>query len=86
VSVEGHFVWVWLDGDLSRVLWAVAHAATELLTSGPLERIKACVGCRWLFLDRSKNRSRRWCTMEECGTHEKVRRYLERRAARRKGA
>jgi predicted RNA-binding Zn ribbon-like protein len=36
---------------------------------------------RWLFVDESRNRSRRWCTMEECGTHEKVHRYLERRAA-----
>jgi hypothetical protein len=43
-----------------------------------------CCGCRWLFVDESRNMSRRWCTMEECGTHEKVRRYLERRAARRK--
>lgn len=86
VPVEGRFTWKWLDSDLSKVLWPVAHAATELLTSGPLDRIKACVGCRWLFLDQSKNRSRRWCTMEECGTHEKVRRYLERRAAKRKKA
>jgi len=85
VPVEGRFAWEWLDGDLSRVLWSIAHAATELLTSGPLDRIKTCVGCWWLFLDQSKNRSRRWCTMEECGTHEKVRRYLERRAANRKG-
>jgi predicted RNA-binding Zn ribbon-like protein len=82
-SDEG-FVWEWPDeGDLAGVLWPVVHAATELLTSGPLDRVKACAGCHWLFVDESKNRSRRWCTMEECGTHEKVRRYLERRAARR---
>lgn len=79
------FAWEWPDeGDLDGVLWPVVHAATELLTSGPLDRVKACAGCRWLFIDESRNRSRRWCTMEECGTHEKVRRYLERRAARRK--
>jgi len=82
---EGSFVWEWPDdGDLAGVLWPVVHAATELLTSGPLDRVKACAGCRWLFVDESRNKSRRWCTMEECGTHEKVRRYLERRAARRK--
>ena len=81
---NGGFVWEWPDeGDLAGVLWPVIHAATELLTSGPLDRVKACAGCHWLFVDESKNRSRRWCTMEECGTHEKVRRYLERRAARR---
>lgn len=84
VRDEGGFVWEWSDdGDLALVLWPVVHAATELLTSGPLDRVKACAACRWLFVDESRNRSRRWCTMEECGTHEKVRRYLERRAARR---
>jgi predicted RNA-binding Zn ribbon-like protein len=84
VPGEGGFVWEWSDDrDLARVLWPVVHAATELLTSGPLDRVKACAACRWLFVDESRNRSRRWCTMEECGTHEKVRRYLERRAARR---
>jgi predicted RNA-binding Zn ribbon-like protein len=82
---EGSFIWEWPDDtDLAGVLWPVVHAATELLTSGPLDRVKACAACRWLFVDESKNRSRRWCTMEVCGTHEKVRRYLERRAAKRK--
>ena len=84
---EEGFVWEWPDeGDLDGVLWPVVHAATELLTSGPLDRVKGCAACRWLFVDESRNRSRRWCTMEECGTHEKVRRYLERRAARRERA
>jgi hypothetical protein len=40
-------------------------------------------GCRWLFLGASRTRSRRWCTMEVCGTHEKMRRYVAKRAARR---
>jgi predicted RNA-binding Zn ribbon-like protein len=51
----------------------------ELLTAGPLDRLKLCGGCRWLFLDRSKNRSRRWCSMEHCGTAAKMRRYTGRR-------
>ena len=85
VPGEEGFVWEWPDeDDLDGVLWPVVHAAIELLVSGPLDRVKACAGCRWLFVDESRNKSRRWCTMEECGTHEKVRRYLERRAARRK--
>jgi predicted RNA-binding Zn ribbon-like protein len=37
-----------------------------------------------LFIDRSKNRSRRWCSMEDCGTDQKIRRYLARRAAARR--
>ena len=82
-SADG-FDWKWTDeGDLAMMLWPVAHAATGLLTSGDLDRLKRCAHCRWLFLDASRNRSRRWCTMEVCGTHEKVRRYVAKRAARR---
>ena len=83
--VEGGFGWRWPDGeDLAGVIWPVAHAATELLTSGRLDRLKRCAACWWLFVDASKNRSRRWCTMEDCGTAEKTRRYVAKRAARRK--
>jgi predicted RNA-binding Zn ribbon-like protein len=81
----GGFVWKWALGeDLAGVLWPVAHSATELLTSGPLGRVKGCAGCNWLFVDESKNKSRRWCSMEDCGTHAKMRRYVARRAAKRK--
>jgi predicted RNA-binding Zn ribbon-like protein len=82
VPKDEGYGWEWPDEvDLGRVLCPVVHAAVELLTSGPLDRIKTCAGCDWLFVDESKNRSRRWCTMDVCGTHEKVRRYLARRAA-----
>jgi len=81
----GGFVWKWALGEnLTGVLWPVAHSATELLISGPLGRVKRCAGCNWLFVDESKNRSRRWCAMEECGTHAKMRRYVAQRAAKRK--
>jgi len=76
--------WEWKEEcDPVRPLWPVVDAATELLTSGDLGRLKLCAGCHWLFLDASRNYSRRWCTMEVCGTHEKARRYVEKRAARR---
>ena len=81
----GGFEWRWEQGDdLAGVLWPVAHSATELLTSGSLGRVKGCAGCNWLFVDESKNRSRRWCAMEKCGTHAKMRRYVARRASKRK--
>ena len=81
----GGFAWEWVQGDdLAGVLWPVAHSATGLLTSGLVGRVKGCAGCNWLFVDESKNRSRRWCAMEECGTHAKMRRYVARRAAKRK--
>jgi predicted RNA-binding Zn ribbon-like protein len=91
VSGDGGFAWSWThDDDLARPLRPVVHAAVDLLTTGtlkrvnPLTRVKRCDGCRWLFIDESKNRSRRWCSMEDCGTDEKVRRYVARRAAARR--
>jgi predicted RNA-binding Zn ribbon-like protein len=78
------FGWDWSNNEeLERVLWPVVHAAVQLLTSGDLERIKRCGRCSWLFLDATKNRSRRWCSMEGCGTHEKSERFVARRRAKR---
>jgi predicted RNA-binding Zn ribbon-like protein len=70
---------------LESVLWPVARAASALLTSGDLSRLRQCGGdgCGWLFLDRSRNRSRRWCTMEDCGNVSKVRKFRQRLRRRR---
>lgn len=77
------FAWTWRDDHtLARPLWPVVHAAVELLTGGALDRIKGCGGCRFLFIDESKNRSRRWCSMDDCGTAEKIRRYVAARRTR----
>ena len=74
----------WTDTTrLDAMLWPVGLAAGDLITSPQLARLKKCAGCPWLFLDQSKNLSRRWCAMNDCGTHEKIRRYVTRRAARR---
>jgi len=78
------FVWDWSrNEELDSVLWPVVASAVELLTSGDLQRIKSCGRCSWLFLDATKNRSRRWCSMEGCGTHEKSERFVARRRAKR---
>lgn len=75
--------WGWDDpaGDLDRMLWPVALSAAELLTSGNLSRVRQCGGaeCAWLFLDTSRNRSRQWCDMKDCGNLAKVRRFRQRR-------
>lgn len=78
------FAWTWDDDrSLERPLWPAVHAAVGLLLTGTLDRVKQCDGCRFLFLDESRNRARRWCSMEDCGTDEKIRRYVAtRRAAR----
>jgi predicted RNA-binding Zn ribbon-like protein len=60
-------------------LSAVVHAAAELLVRGPVDRLKTCGNCPWLFLDHSRNASRRWCSMEGCGTEVKIARLTARR-------
>lgn len=63
-------------------LWRpIAVAATDLLRSNDFYRIKRCAQCPWLFVDHSRNHSRRWCSMDNCGTAVKMQRYITRRAA-----
>jgi predicted RNA-binding Zn ribbon-like protein len=78
------YQWQWPtdDGELDTMLWAIAHAAVDLLCSPNVQRIKECPGaddCGWLFLDASKNGTRRWCSMEGCGSRVKMRRQYARR-------
>jgi predicted RNA-binding Zn ribbon-like protein len=81
-TIEGG-EWVWAGRHPDRPLWPIAVAAVDLLRSPErLPRVKRCGNCNWLFVDRSRNGSRRWCSMDECGVHTKMRRY---RAARRGG-
>lgn len=72
----------WDVSDLESPLWTVAESAYSLLTSQSIRRLKRCAGCPWLFIDQSKNGSRRWCSMEVCGTDQKIRRYVAKRATR----
>jgi predicted RNA-binding Zn ribbon-like protein len=84
VEVDGRAQWSWEDASgLEAPLWPLVHAAVELVTNGPLERVSCCGRCRWLFLDTTKNHSRRWCSMEGCGTDAKMERYVARRRERR---
>lgn len=68
----------WVD-DLPSLHGALALDATSLLTSPEsLDRIAACAECRWLFLDTSRNRSRRWCDPADCGNRARQRRHYNR--------
>jgi predicted RNA-binding Zn ribbon-like protein len=81
----GRMRWSWThERALEAPLWPLAHAAVDLLTSGALDRLKVCANCRWLFLDRSRNGRRRWCSMDECGVVFKKARFVERRRAQRR--
>ena len=57
----------------------LVESAVTLLTSPSLERVKECPGCGWLFLDETRNGSRRWCSMSMCGSLAKARRYYHRK-------
>jgi predicted RNA-binding Zn ribbon-like protein len=82
VLERGRLLWGWAQAAerLESPLWPVARAASALLTSPELTRLRQCGGqaCGWLFLDRSRNRSRQWCTMQDCGNLSKVRRFRKR--------
>lgn len=64
--------------DLSYPLYPVIKSAYDLLTMDKLDRVKECGACGWLFLDQSKNKSRKWCSMESCGSNVKAKRYYYR--------
>ena len=66
-----------VDGALARLLAIVATAVAD----GSWERLKACPreDCEWAFYDRTKNRSGRWCRMDQCGNLAKAKAFRERR-------
>lgn len=70
--------------DWRRLYHRIVEEGVRLFGGEGLDRLKLCAGenCGWLFLDHSKNRSRRWCTMADCGTLTKVRRFRARQAGR----
>lgn len=84
IERAGGYAWSWdhRPDELSRPLWLLAESAVRLLTEGELSRIRECPGagdCGWLFYDTSRNGTRRWCSMEGCGSRLKMRRQYARR-------
>lgn len=87
LEVQPHppgYRWEWgaRADTLAAVLRPIVLSAANLLTSTQLDRVKQCEddrGCGFLFIDTSKNRSRRWCSMESCGNRAKVQRHRQRR-------
>jgi predicted RNA-binding Zn ribbon-like protein len=81
---DDQYAWDWPDEGtaLEQPLWPIARSAIDLLTQDNLARVKECPGagdCGWLFYDTSKNGSRRWCSMEGCGSRLKMRRQYARK-------
>lgn len=79
------FVWnrIMEPKQLDWMLSIIVNDITELLTSDKLDRLKICCDdhCGWIFLDMSKNRSRRWCSMKECGNRAKARQHYHKTKA-----
>lgn len=83
------FEWQWVQDRraLDAMLWPIVRSAADLLTSADLRRVRQCArreGCDWLFVDATKNHSRRWCSMSMCGSIDKARRYYQRKRATRR--
>lgn len=66
------------SAGLDTILLRVGLLANDLLLSDDLQLIKNCDRCSWLYLDRSKGRRRRWCSMRACGNRAKVQRFARR--------
>jgi predicted RNA-binding Zn ribbon-like protein len=79
-------VWSWGEdgGTVEAPLWLLAQAAAEMMVSERMEQLRTCSAdaCRWIFLDTSKNHSRRWCDMKVCGNRMKARRFQARQTAK----
>ncbi|HUM10800.1 MAG TPA: ABATE domain-containing protein [Myxococcaceae bacterium] len=85
----------WVSPESARLdafIPGLALAASDLLTGPERRRLRLCEataldGCGWMFLDTSKNGTRRWCEMATCGNKYKARRHYARvRAGRSKPA
>lgn len=76
---SGRLIWDWkpFHGQADAPVLLLAQNAVDLLTAGDSPPLHACASatCRWLFLDTSRNRTRRWCNMKICGNREKARRF-----------
>lgn len=70
-----------LAGDPKDSLSFILHSAVALAFSRDAARVKICGNCGWLFIDRTRNRNKRWCTAGLCGARTRSRRYYARRKA-----
>ncbi len=81
-SERGHYRWELGEKRrrLDDLLCPVVLSAADLLRSPRLDRVKECRSdtCSWMFIDESRNRSRRWCDMADCGNRAKAKRFYRR--------
>ena len=80
-KTDSGYSWKW-DEDLAPgevIIGEIARSAADLLTSHMVKNVFACAGkgCDWLGLDKTKNHTRKWCSMNSCGNRAKAKRYYE---------
>jgi len=73
-----------VTGNRTKLNWIlnpVIRSAAEILVSDERNKVKACAdsACGWLFIDVSRNRSRRWCDMQDCGNRAKATRFYKKK-------
>lgn len=71
-------------GEMAKLGWILnplIRSAADLLVSDELNRVKKCgdPACGWLFFDTSRNKSRRWCNMDDCGNRAKASRFYKKK-------
>lgn len=78
---EGFEVRFLPEDDMALPIWRLTDSAARLLISSDRENVRECPGheCGWLFLDMTKNHSRRWCDSGDCGNRSRVRAYARRK-------
>lgn len=83
VHTHEGYQWIWETDNRSMegILAPIVRSVGALLTSDMLQRVGMCAddSCGWLFIDTSKNHSRRWCDMGDCGNRAKQRRHYQRK-------
>lgn len=72
--------WYSESDNVRKIFYEVLRSAAELISRGQLSGVRECASptCTWMFVDTSKNHTRRWCDMRVCGNREKIRRFRQR--------
>ncbi|MEZ4562714.1 MAG: CGNR zinc finger domain-containing protein [Thermomicrobiales bacterium] len=80
-SNEGYEARFHPEDDMALPIWRLTDSAARLLLSPEHHRVRECPGhdCGWLFLDTTRNHSRRWCDSADCGNKARVRAYTRRK-------
>jgi predicted RNA-binding Zn ribbon-like protein len=86
IIAKGGYRWD-SKGEMAKLGWILnplIRSAADLLVSDELNRVKKCgdPACGYLFLDTSRNKSRRWCIMSDCGNRAKASRFYKKRVAK----